>query len=321
MKAKGVLVVSLDFELLYGISHLDNQPYWESTVLGGRKAIPQILALFEKYGIHATWAAVGMLMAKDKEEMIRFSPACRPRYEKNNYDWDRIGENEAQCPLRFGGSLVELVRNTAHQEIGTHTFSHFYCMFSGQDAGDFEADIDAAVKIGSEKGLKPESIVFPKNQVEEAYLPVLRRAGITAYRGTERSYLYRPEGKQRVFKRVARFADAYINLSGHNCYAPDRLEIKEGLVNVPSSRLLRPYNRKLKLLEGLKLGRIKGQMRYAAKHGKLFHLWWHPHNFGLDTAENLRNLESVLKYYRVLQEKYGMESRTIAEAAEMRRAL
>ena len=39
MKQSGNLVISLDFEMLYGVSDLENQVYWKENVLGGRKAI------------------------------------------------------------------------------------------------------------------------------------------------------------------------------------------------------------------------------------------------------------------------------------------
>ena len=64
----GSLIVSLDFELFWGM--LDRCPLeaYQDHVLGGREAIPELLALFQKYGIHATWAAVGFLFAENLEE-------------------------------------------------------------------------------------------------------------------------------------------------------------------------------------------------------------------------------------------------------------
>ena len=51
-------------------------------VLGGRKAIPQLLKLFEKYGVHASWAAVGLMFAENREEAQRYFPEkeLQPRY-------------------------------------------------------------------------------------------------------------------------------------------------------------------------------------------------------------------------------------------------
>lgn len=66
-------------------------------------------------------------------------------------------------------------------------------------------------------------------------------------------------------------------------------------------------------LEGLKIWRIKRSMEYAAKHGEIFHLWWHPHNFGQDMVENLDNLEQLCKHYKQLSQEYEYKSCFISE--------
>ena len=40
------------------------------------------------------------------------------------YTASKVGENEQEDLLHFGKSLMEIKR-TPHQEIGSHTFSHF----------------------------------------------------------------------------------------------------------------------------------------------------------------------------------------------------
>jgi len=34
-------------------------------------------------------------------------------------------------------------------------------------------------------------------------------------------------------------------------------------------------------------------MKFAAENNCIYHLWWHPHNFGNNKNENLQNLERV----------------------------
>ena len=58
-------------------------------------------------------------------------------------------------------------------------------------------------------------------------------------------------------------------------------------------------------------------MRSAAKKNEIFHIWWHPHNFGVDTEENLAFLSRVLEEYAELREQYGMKSMTMAELAAL----
>jgi hypothetical protein len=152
--------------------------------------------------------------------------------------------------------------------------------------------------------------VFPRNQCNQAYLPVCRQAGIEVYRGNPKSWLYkgRPRRDEGRFLRAIRLLDAYVNLSGHHTYAlPATAPI--GLpLDVPASRFLRPWSPRLRRLEWLRLRRIKRSMTHAARRGEVFHLWWHPENFGRNCAENLKVLEDVLRHFRMLEAHYGMRS-------------
>ena len=80
--------------------------------------------------------------------------------------------------------------------------------------------------------------------------------------------------------------------------------------------MYKPILKPLGFLEPVKLMRIKRQMLHAAKNGLVFHLWWHPHNIGVETEEHLRQLDEIFSYYAELRDKYGMESLNMREAAE-----
>lgn len=62
--------------------------------------------------------------------------------------------------------------------------------------------------------------------------------------------------------------------------------------------------------------RIKSGMTYAAKNNKLYHLWWHPHNFGCNQKENFQFLEEILLHYNKLNKRYGFCSITMSEYAQ-----
>ena len=62
---------------------------------------------------------------------------------------------------------------------------------------------------------------------------------------------------------------------------------------------------------------LKKEMEKAAKCGEMYHLWWHPHNFGANIEDNLKNLENVLKYFSYCREKYGMKTYTMNELSEI----
>jgi len=47
----------------------------------------------------------------------------------------------------------------------------------------------------------------------------------------------------------------------------------------------------------------------------VFHLWWHPHNFGVNLVENIALLREILEHFRKLHSEYGMMSSAMAEWA------
>jgi hypothetical protein len=115
--------------------------------------------------------------------------------------------------------------------------------------------------------------------------------------------------------KILRFIDSYINLTGYNCYNIVDLQ-KSTPINFPSSRFLRPYSRKLSFFENLKYLRIKKAMTFAAKNNLIFHLWWHPHNFGKNLEQNINMLNKILMHYKYLNNKYGYESVTMSELSK-----
>ena len=68
-----------------------------------------------------------------------------------------------------------------------------------------------------------------------------------------------------------------------------------------------------KYFDYFKLRRIKKSMTYAAKTGRIYHLWWHPHNFGINLKDNMSFLIKVLEHYLFLKNKYGMQSLNMNE--------
>jgi peptidoglycan/xylan/chitin deacetylase (PgdA/CDA1 family) len=315
----GAFTISIDFELYWGVRDTRSLDDYHERLDGVRQAIPRMLSLFEQHDIHATWAVVGFLFCHDRDEALSAAPSERAGYE-----------NRALCPYRyleqstdlveryhFAPALVELIAATPQQEVASHTFSHYYCREAGQTAATFSADIAAAIRIAADRGLTTRSLVFPRNQWHPDYLAVLAEHGITAYRGNEHGWLYAATDGvgQNVMRRMGRLLDSYINLSGHHTYA---LESCAGKLpfNFPASRFLRPHDPRLAWLDGLRLRRITHAMRHAAKRHEVFHLWWHPHNFGIDTDQNIRFLERVLDEFERLRRRYGMRSMGMAELAD-----
>ena len=312
----GTLIVSLDFELFWGMLDVCALEDYQDNVLGGRKAIPQMLELFQKYGIHATWATVGFLFAENYEELKSYFPEGQPSYDRKDLDpyrwFETIGRDEETAPCFYGSSLIREIDKFPGQEIGTHTFCHYYCREKGQNPEQFRQDMAAAKKIGLDHGYDLTSVILPRNQCEPAYTEVMRQLGFTAYRDEENDWIHE-KIKFRPLLRILRLADVYLPLTGQGGYIPKN---ENGIWNLTGSRMMKPIFPALHFLEGMKLRRVKKQMLHAAKKGLTFHLWWHPHNAGMHTAEYLNQLEELFRYYAELKEKYGMQSLNMHEAAQ-----
>ena len=318
MGKKGYIVVSLDFELLWGVHDHETKESFAKQIDGARAVIPQLLELFKEYGIHATWGIVGMLMASNREELLECQPTELPTYSDprlSTYNHiTEIGENEQEDHFHYASSLVNLIATYNNQEIGSHTFSHFCCKADGQTVAQFSADLDCAQSMMEKKtGRKARSLIFPRNQFTEEYATAASKKGFQCVRGNPKSYAYN-NGKKKL-ARVIRFLDTYLNVCGMKCSSLEDCK-RDSHVIIPASRFFRKFDTRFPFLEKVKVACIKRQMSYAARKGKIFHLWWHPHNVSINSDKSLEQLRDLFEYYRELNRQYGFESRTMQEMAE-----
>ena len=304
---------------MWGVrDHSDKSAYGRN-VLGVRQAVPRMLDLFVAHGIHATWATVGFVFCEGKDELLASlpSPPMQPRYANtrlSNYNYlGEVGENEKLDPYYFAPSLVDRIRKTPGQEIGTHSLAHTYALEPGMTIEAFEADLAAALQLAKRRGLTLRSIVFPRNQYGLEHLALCERLGITHYRGNPSTWAYRASdgAGQTLLRRAVRLVDAYSGILGDQSFA-----LIEGTPrNVPASRFLRPCIGRLSAAHPRHIATIKREMTSAARAGRSYHLWWHPHNFGVELEANMRGLTQILQHYRQLHDQLGMLSKAMGEHA------
>ena len=313
----GSFIISLDFELFWGVRDTATLESYGANILGVKEVVPEMIRLFEQYRVKATFATVGLLFCKSKIEIEKYSPELKPDYKDKKlspYEKDYLDtlEDEAD-PYHSAYPTIEELKQSNYIEIATHTFGHYYCWEDGQSIDEFEADIRSAVRVAADNGVELRSIIFPRNQVPVDYLEICAKYNINTFRGNPALYFNQHGGMKN---KIMRFVDSYIHTGNRTTY--DYGDITEGnLFNIKASRLLRPYLSKLAFLEGLKLKRIKNEMTDAAKHNRVYHLWWHPHNFGINQIQNLRMLEEILKHYRYLNNNYKFQSYSMTELSEL----
>lgn len=313
-------MISLDFELHWGVrDHVTRDDALYHRLRAAREAVAGMLDVFVGRQVRATWATVGILFASSRDEVAAHVPGRRPAYDRAELDPYRevIGTDEEHDPEHLAGSLVELIGASTGQEVASHTFSHYYCLEPGQDEAMFRADLAAAQAIARERGLELTSLVLPRNQWNPRYERAVLDSGFRCVRGPQKSWGHRAHqgADWRVLRRVSRLADSYVGIRPPPTTAWHDVVLPSGLCDVPASAFLRPYDPARRHVESLLLARLRSGLRHAARHGRLFHLWWHPHNFSQYQSENFAVLDSILDEFAQLSVAEGMQTLTMAEVA------
>ncbi len=316
----GKLILSLVFELMWGVRDHSSAAEYGDAILGGRQAIPAMLDRFAALGVHATWATVGLLFARNRDEMIDFAPQQIPDYSDpglNPYAalHTTVGRDETDDPYHFGRSLLDRVADVEGQEIATHTFGHVYAQETGMTLDAWRADLQSAIAIAGNAGHSLSSIVFPRNQYDKETVQACHDAGLTVFRGNPPGQAYRPRSAKELSPaiRLVRFLDGALPVYGPLGF--DQPSQMNGAIDIPASRFLRPWMPRLPVYSRFHRIRVIREMEHAARTGRHYHLWWHPHNMGRNTERNLGQLDAILAAFVRLRDHYGFESVTMAEAA------
>lgn len=318
MSAKGVFCISLDFEKFWGLhdvisieqaDHLRQVDF----------VVDRLLKLFLRYDTHVTWAFVGMLAFKDFDHLKNSNSEFEIPYQNPNYSpfplrTEKYGDFDPN--LLFALASLNAIQAVPHQELSSHTFSHFYTMENGIGTNEFRTDL-ALMQAVEESFNEPlKTIVFPRNQINNEILALLAKENYIAFRGNQinRYWSNSAFDKESGLKKMMRVLDAYLPVSRTKSFKRDELPRMNGLLNIPANRFLRPptsYNQ----LEKRKVKRVKNEMLKAAKKGWVYHLWWHPHNFAKQPEIALKQLEEILAYYHVLKQKFNFENLNMKEIA------
>jgi peptidoglycan/xylan/chitin deacetylase (PgdA/CDA1 family) len=275
--------ISADFEMGWG---------WRSRGPAGaermgmteRQQVPLILRLLEEYSIPVTWATIGHLFL---ESCTRSSAGLahpsmpRPATDgtwSGDWYWPDPCSNVQEAPAWYGPDLIQqIVASKVPHEIGTHSFSHinFQALYSSPDV--VLRELESCIDLMRPLGLRPRTLIFPRHQSEESYLPLLASAGVT----------------------VIRHRDKRIRLS-----YPERTT--SGIYKVYESMNLRiakhyDYLDKVKLFIG------KAKDRHAA-----YALWFHPSD---PTEWFDPQLRAILEYMAAERQRGGLWITTMQELA------
>ncbi len=322
MKTQGIFSISLDFELHWGcFEHMQKLSEKEKRYfINTRNTIPKLLSLFESYGIHVTWATVGMLYNRNVDEWKKNKPSLIPAFENHDvsaYKWvNKHGFFSEEDPFHFAPELIQRIKSTPFQEIGTHTYAHYFCLEKGQTAAQFREDLITACKLAKAEGTEIKSLVFPRNQFNKDYLSICHELGITSVRSNPDIWYWTSSADSSLLKRIFRTGDAYLKFQPYKMVFLNEIRADELPIQLPAARLYRPWKPRFPLLNKLKMRRILNEMTEAAQLGGYYHIWWHPENLGNHPEECLSEIRVMLEHFKKLEADYGFESLTMGETTE-----
>lgn len=308
----GAWVISLDFELLWGIFDKQDNKVNTSYFRNTRDLVPRMLKLFSDHQVEATWATVGMLFAENIEEWESFLPDIKPSYRNKKYSaYEWIKKNGINNEYHFAPELIKNILDTPGQELGSHSFAHYYTLMRGQTPFQFRKDLQAAQLIAEKKfQVNLKSLVFPRNHINLQYLKICKEEGFTQVRSNPKDWFWQETQYESAMKKIYRTADCFVNLGSCPSFLEQDIfqESESHPLEIPASRLLRPYYQKSKLINSWRLQKVMKEMTTAAKEKMIYHLWWHPHNFANDPEASLRELNLLLLHFQKLRDEYGMKS-------------
>lgn len=282
----GVFTISLDTELAWGLFDTGEYREYLESFAATPALIDDILTLFERYDIAATWALVAHLLTDCRGDTHNPHPAS-------------CASGERPLPCQTGLSdqywlAPDLVDTLASihpaQEIGLHGYSHRQLGEESCDPATAAAEVGQGAEVLRAAGTDPESFVFPRNDIGN--LPALEAEGFEAYREVDARW-FEQEPLPAPLTRVARFADEYLERPPPVVTPYERA----GLVAIPGSQIFRPDHGAWGYTpDGAQRRRAITGLNRAAETGGIFHLWFHPFNLGRDPTPLLGHVEAILEH-------------------------
>lgn len=317
---RGVLMISLDFELIWGTMDKAGVERFAPACRVEREVVIQrLLDLFCRYNVSATWCILGHLFLDGCTcaDGKAHPSIVRPRHEWVDGDWfdNDPCTSEAADPIFYGRSLVRKIMDApVRQEVGSHSFSHVIFGDAGCSTATADTELRACVDAARDLGVELRSFAFPRNQV--GHRDLLRRHGFTVYRGPEPA-AHSTMPLPRPVKRALHFLE-FIAATTPPVVSPVRDE--HGLWDIPGSMIYFPmHGVRAAIPVSRRVRRAVKGLDAAAAQSKIFHLWFHPTNLADHTDALFEGLEAILDHARTLSQRGSLRiapMRTIAEEME-----
>ena len=310
--SRGVFVLSLDFELVWGSRDLVDDPtrLEAEAELTRSQVFEPMLAMIRELDICSTWATVGHLFLDGLEDTAH-PDIVRPDHSWHPQDWftEVPPGNESTAPAWYGRSLIEALRD-AGQEVGSHSFSHPIFGDPGCSRAAADSDLRRCVAEANALGIELDSFVFPRNQA--GHIDLLAAHGFTCWRPIEPTWFLSPR-VPRPLGRLGHLAEV-VSARTPPTVLPSIDE--HGLVCIPGSATFLPaHGIRRTIPMSRRVRRSTRGLDRAVHRREVFHLYTHPINLATAPVPMLDGLRQVLHHAARLRDRGHLDIMSMGELA------
>jgi peptidoglycan/xylan/chitin deacetylase (PgdA/CDA1 family) len=274
----GTFIISIDCEGKWGMADHMGPQYDYITEESLDRVYRMIVDAFAHFGIKATFAFVGAFTLSAEERVAHENLFVDVQYKGSNWlsDFRRAASSGSLdgwfCPNGFA------MAKAGGHEIACHGFSHIPFDDPNISQQTMEADVEAALKVAAEKGVRFDTFVFPRNRV--GHTNILKAQNFVAYRG--------------AMPTTSRFASLAGEANIYQCSQPHGTP-HNGLLEIPTGYFLN-WRRGIRACIPKRISRMRWAsiLDNAVRNDELAHLYFHPHNL-INGPESFDLLVDVLR--------------------------
>ena len=323
---KGTFMLGIDVELAWGLAYRRKIDLSEITrmSINVRSALDDVLDLFERFQIPATWSIVGHLILdhcnRGKERELPHPDMPRPNYSWLKDDWYRYDPctDLQRDPAWYGKDIVDRIveyvkESKVPHEIGCHSFSHQHFGDPGCGEELARTEIKTCLELmNKEYGMVPKVFTFPRAYT--GHIDVLKELGFMAFIDTPPK-LYPCVNLERT---VTNYMKTYLSLalqflSYYFLFPPHVVTAKESIPGLWSVKGCLGYGKKpLIPLRLVTIKAMQGTDR-AIRERKIFSVFAHLKEFGV--GDFFCEFEKILKHVDRRRKEGKLRVRTLSELA------
>ncbi|MHA1757930.1 MAG: hypothetical protein ACTSVV_14245 [Promethearchaeota archaeon] len=297
---KPVLIVTIDFELIYGSILKINKIREKNLKLIENKldkVINAIINIFKNNYIKSTWGFVGNLI--DKEFHYPLDPLKKYYIELYN----KFSTSKFSRLYKAIDILNLLLSSNLDFELAFHSFFHIPYTYKNFGKEQIKLEMKLLNKLRQSLNISVKSFIFPQNKIN--YLTIIKKNNFMYYRGKA----------PLINSLILYFYDKFpLKIGLEKIWLffsrSSKIKNKKGLMNLPATIYIKNG---ISLTLWKKLVEIS--IDKAIYKNQLVHIYFHIHNLIQEekTEENIRIIKDIFNFIGNKIKNYEIESKKMCD--------